>query len=173
MIKTATVTQVGKFFKVFTNTGEDISNQIERPMRKRAIELGKQLEFDTQNSCWKISGVQSTSTAIPLKKASVTKKAAIEKLEEEIASQTSPKRQRKVYDNTEMPKPKFEPGDIVTIDFIGSKRQVVLSGLTKNPQNINRWIYSGVEVGTGIKIPYIGVNGSEQFANIVEENVEE
>ena len=173
MIKTATVSQVGKFFKVITNTGEDISNQIERPMRKKALELGKELEFDTQNSCWKISGVQSTSTPVPLKKAAATKKAAIEKIEEEIVSQTKVKRQRKVYDTVEMPKPKFEPGDLVTVEFIGSKRRVVLSEIKRNPQNINRWIYTGIEVGTGMSIPYIGINGSEQFANIVEENVEE
>jgi hypothetical protein len=167
MIKTATVTKVGKFFKVITNTGEDISNQIERPMRKKAIDLGKDLEFDTKNSCWIISGVSAVST--PVMKKNVDKKSAIEKIEAEIAADTKPKRQRKVYDNTEMPKPKYAPGDLVTVDFIGSKRKVVLAEIMKNPQAINRWIYFGVEVGTGLKIPYIGVGTSEQFANIVVE----
>lgn len=171
MIKTATVTKVGKFFKVITNTGEDISNQIERPMRKKAIDLGKELEFDAKNSCWKISGVSAVAT--PVMKKNVDKKSAIEKIEAEITADTKPKRQRKVYDNTEMPKPKYVPGDLVTVDFIGSKRKVVLAEMMKNPQATNRWIYFGVEVGTGLKIPYIGVGTSEQFANIVVEEVNE
>ena len=172
MNKTATVSQVGKFFKVITNTGEDISNQIERPMRKKALELGKELEYDTKNSCWKISGVQSTSTPVPMKKAPNTKKVAIEKLEDELVAQTKVKRERKQYDSAEMPMPKYVPGDLVTVDFIGSKRKVVLSELKRNPQNINRWVYSGTEVNTGINITYIGVDGSEQFANIIEDITE-
>ena len=167
MIKTATVTLVGKFYKVITNTGDDISNQIERPMRKKAIELGKDLEFDIKNSCWKISGVSAVAT--PVMKKTSDRKTSIEKLEAEIASDTKPKRQRKVYDTAEMPKPKYVPGDLVTVEFIGSKRKVVLAEIMKNPQAINRWIYFGVEVGTGLKIPYIGVGTSEQFANIVVE----
>jgi hypothetical protein len=169
MIKTATVTLVGKFYKVITNTGDDISNQIERPMRKKAIELGKGLEFDTQKSCWKISGVSNVTTAIPvMKKAKADKKSAIEELEAAIVD-AKPKRQRKVYDTVEMPKPKWAPGDIVHVDFIGTRKKVVLSEIKKNPQNSNRWIYTGVEVGTGLVIPYIGIENTEQFANIVVE----
>jgi len=169
MIKTATVTLVGKFYKVITNTGDDISNQIERPMRKKAIELGKGLEFDVQKSCWKISGVSNVSTAIPVmkkNKAEKDKKSAIEKLEEAIVD-VKPKRQRKVYDTAEMPMPSYKPGDLVNVDFIGSRRKVVLSEIKKNPQNSNRWIYTGVEVGTGTVIPYIGIDCTEQFANII------
>lgn len=173
MNTTATVNKIGKFFKVITNTGEDISNQIERPLRKKAIELGKGLEFDTKNSCWIISGETSVQTPIPVMKKTVAKKAVIEKIEAEIASETKVKRQRKVYDSSEMPKPVYNIGDVVTVDFIGSKRKVVLHELSKNPQAINRWIFFGIEVGTGLKIPYIGVGNTEQFANIVVEEVNE
>lgn len=173
MIKTATVSKVGKFFKVITNTGEDISNQIERPMRKKAIELNKELEYDLKNSCWKISGATATATAIPVMKKGSDKKSVIEKLETEIAEDIKPKRHRKVYDNTEMPMPQWKPGDRVTVDFIGTKRDVVLADIRKNPQATNRWIYSGIEVGKGIHIPYIGVGNTEQFANIVIEETNE
>jgi hypothetical protein len=174
MTKTATVTLVGKFYKVITNTGDDISNQIERPMRKKAIELGKCLEFDTQNSCWKISGVSNVATAIPvMKKAKSDKKSAIEELEASV-TESKPKRQRKVYDTVEMPKPLWVPGDLVEVDFIGTRKKVVLSEIKKNPQNNNRWIYTGVEVGTGLVIPYIGIASTEQFANvIIDEEVSE
>lgn len=110
-----------------------------------------------------------SAVATPVMKKTSDRKTSIEKLEAEIASDTKPKRQRKVYDTAEMPKPKYVPGDLVTVEFIGSKRKVVLAEIMKNPQAINRWIYFGVEVGTGLKIPYIGVGTSEQFANIVVE----
>jgi hypothetical protein len=169
MTKTAKVSQVGKFFKVITNTGDDISNQIERSMRKRAIELGIDLEFNETNSCWEIPGDSKVKTLIPMKKAAEQKKAAIEKLEEEIIVAAKPRRKRKVYDTVEMPRPKYEPGDRVTVDFLGTKRDVVLSEIMKNPQNTMRWMYSGIEVGTGLNIPYIGIGNTEDFANIVVE----
>ena len=34
----ATVTQEGRFLKAITNEGNDVSNQIERPMRRKAAE---------------------------------------------------------------------------------------------------------------------------------------
>ena len=38
----ATVTQEGRFLKAITNEGKDVSNQIDRSLRRKAEELGKQ-----------------------------------------------------------------------------------------------------------------------------------
>ena len=78
----------------------------------------------------------------------------------------------------EMPKPKWKIGEVVVVEFIGSKTEVRLTEQLRNPQHIDRWIYRGIEVSTGLKIPYIGVGNTEQWANIyiapvVEENQEE
>lgn len=66
----------------------------------------------------------------------------------------------------EMPKPKWKIGEVVVIDFLGSKTEVELTQLLRNPQHIDRWIYRGIEISTGLKIPYIGVGNTEQWANI-------
>ena len=42
----ATVTQEGRFLKAITNEGKDVSNQIDRSLRRKAAELGKQLNLD-------------------------------------------------------------------------------------------------------------------------------
>ena len=65
---------------------------------------------------------------------------------------------------------KYAIGETVTVDFLGTMYEVIISDLKKNPQNTNRWIYSGTDVKSGLKLSYIGVNGSEQFANIVTPN---
>jgi nitric oxide reductase NorQ protein len=48
----ATVTQEGRFLKAITNEGLDVSNQIERPLRRKAAEEGLALEFDDINQTW-------------------------------------------------------------------------------------------------------------------------
>ena len=169
MPKTAVVSQVGKFFKVITNDGEDISNQIERPLRKKAIDLGKALEFDEVKKCWKISGEDASEVKTTAVK---TKVSAVEKLEEIILKEAPKKRKRKVYTTFEMPKPTFKIGSVVDVVFIGSKKKVKLTELKKNPTNTMRWIYNGEEVATGLKIPFIGIEDTEDFANIVIEEKE-
>lgn len=72
---------------------------------------------------------------------------------------------RRPVEVREMKKPKFKIGERVTVDFIGGKHEVTLTELKKNPQHIDRWIYKGVS-DSGLTIPYIGVDGSEKFANI-------
>jgi len=75
----------------------------------------------------------------------------------------------------EMSKPKYKVGEIVTVDFLGSKRTCKLTELRKNPQNIERWIYTAKDIHDNRIITYIGINGTEKFANIndePEENLE-
>lgn len=48
----ATVTQEGRFLKAITNEGVDVSNQIERPLRRKAVEEGLALEYDPINHTW-------------------------------------------------------------------------------------------------------------------------
>jgi len=80
------------------------------------------------------------------------------------------KREKQIKD---MPKPKWKIGEVVVVDFIGSKTKVELTQLLRNPQHIDRWIYRGIEVASGLKIPYIGVGNTEQWANIYIEPVAE
>lgn len=65
-----------------------------------------------------------------------------------------------------MDKPKFAIGDTVIVDFLGSKYKVTLNELKPNPQHIERWVYKGITMD-GFVISYIGINGSEKFANII------
>lgn len=79
------------------------------------------------------------------------------------------RKKREVAPKPEMKKPKFKVGEIVEIEFIGSKRKVQLSELKKNPHHMERWIYTGLDLEKGGAIPYIGIDGSEKFANIFTE----
>ena len=49
---TATVTQEGRFLKAITSEGEDVSNQIERPLRRQAVEQGVLVGYDPVNNAW-------------------------------------------------------------------------------------------------------------------------
>lgn len=64
-----------------------------------------------------------------------------------------------------MKKPKFKIGDKVTVEFITSKYEVTLTELIRSPKNPEKWIYRGV-TDDNLYIPFIGINGSEKFANI-------
>ena len=77
-------------------------------------------------------------------------------------------KRRQASDNT-MKKPKWKVGDIVDITFIGSKRTCKLTELRKHPGDDKRWIYTAVEESSGRLIPFVGVNGSEKWANILSE----
>jgi nitric oxide reductase NorQ protein len=48
----ATASQEGRFIKVFTNEGEDVSNQIDRSLRRRALETNQQLMLDAVTGNW-------------------------------------------------------------------------------------------------------------------------
>lgn len=50
----ATVTQEGRFLVVTTHDGQDISNQVDRSIRRKALELGCDLEYD--NGQWVLTG---------------------------------------------------------------------------------------------------------------------
>ena len=48
----ANVFQEGRFIKVITLEGKDVSNQVDRPLRKKAVELGVQITYDPVSSNW-------------------------------------------------------------------------------------------------------------------------
>lgn len=62
-IITATVTQEGRFLKVITNEGKDVSNQIDRPIRRKAAAEGLLLELDPISNTWHFSGQAPTHIA--------------------------------------------------------------------------------------------------------------
>jgi MoxR-like ATPase len=66
----ATVTQEGRFLKAITNEGEDVSNQIERPMRRKAAEEGRTLQFDPIGNYWFF-----TADGASISKASIQEEA--------------------------------------------------------------------------------------------------
>jgi len=75
-----------------------------------------------------------------------------------------PKKERAPIE--QMKKPKWKIGDVVDITFLGAPKKVRLTELRPHPQHSERWIYTAVSVNDSIVIPFIGVDGSEQFANI-------
>ena len=64
---TATVTQEGRFLKAITNTGEDVSSQIDRPLRRKAVAEGLALQFDSINNVWNFiqDGSHISSASLP------------------------------------------------------------------------------------------------------------
>jgi len=65
-----------------------------------------------------------------------------------------------------MKKPKWKVGEVVPFTFLGAPTLGEIIDLKKNPQHIDRWIYKIKEVGAGTIVPYVGVDGSEKWANI-------
>jgi hypothetical protein len=65
-----------------------------------------------------------------------------------------------------MKKPKWKVGEIVPFTFLGAPTIGEIIDLKKNPQHIDRWIYTLREVGAGTIVPYVGIDGSEKWANI-------
>lgn len=82
-------------------------------------------------------------------------------------------RQKKRVESTTvvpMEKPKWVQGDMVVLEFLGSKKTGYIQGLAKNPQHTERWIYSIKDSVDGTIYPWVGISNSEKFANI---NIEE
>lgn len=52
---TGTVVQEGRFLKVFDDSGRDVSNQVERSLRRKALEQGIGLVFDVDSNTWMLS----------------------------------------------------------------------------------------------------------------------
>jgi hypothetical protein len=67
-----------------------------------------------------------------------------------------------------LPKPKYKVGETVLVDFIGTVRSAEIIECRQHPSQ-PRWIYK-VKDRTGTIIPWVGINGQEQFSNIVEKN---
>lgn len=67
--------------------------------------------------------------------------------------------------------PLFQIGDIVDVVFIGSTRTCRIADYLPNPQHPDRYIYKAIDINNGRVIPYIGINGSEKFANIYTEPI--
>lgn len=64
-----------------------------------------------------------------------------------------------------MKKPKFKVGDIVDVTFIGQVyKSCTIIEVRKHPIK-DRWIIKVVTL-EGTKIPYVGIDGSEDHANI-------
>jgi hypothetical protein len=66
---------------------------------------------------------------------------------------------------TPVKKPKFKLGDTVNVTFIGQLyKDCTIIEIRKHPIK-DRWIIK-VVTQEGTKIPYVGVDGSEEHANI-------
>lgn len=79
------------------------------------------------------------------------------------------KEQRKTPEIKFMPKPKYKIGEIVSVTFLGTIYQCEILDLQISGRHDEKWIYKAKSLDEGIIIPFIGINGSEQFANIYDE----
>lgn len=70
-----------------------------------------------------------------------------------------------------LPKPIYNIGDKVLVDFIGLVRKAEIIAFRQHPSQ-PRWIYKVKDVA-GTIIPWVGINGQEQFANIVDSHSKE
>lgn len=59
----ATVTLEGRFLKAITNEGKDVSNQIDRSLRRKAVEEGLALEYDSVAKSWNFANSLSQNAA--------------------------------------------------------------------------------------------------------------
>jgi nitric oxide reductase NorQ protein len=59
----ANVFQEGRFIKVITLEGKDVSNQVDRPLRKKAVELGVQITYDPVSSNWCLANTLTNQNA--------------------------------------------------------------------------------------------------------------
>ncbi len=63
----ATVTQDGRFIKAITNEGKDVSNQIDRGLRRKALETNSQLMLDKVTGEWAFAtSAAKTAVAAPV-----------------------------------------------------------------------------------------------------------
>ena len=64
-----------------------------------------------------------------------------------------------------MKKSLYNIGDKVTVSFLGSERESEIINVKIHPQDSNKFIYTALD-NKGRVIPYVGINGSEKYANI-------
>lgn len=67
---------------------------------------------------------------------------------------------------TPMEKPQWTEGDLVVLEFLGSRKTGNIISLSRNPQHTDRWIYSIKDSLDGTIYPWVGVGKSEKFTNI-------
>jgi hypothetical protein len=65
-----------------------------------------------------------------------------------------------------MKKPKWKPGDIVEVEFIGVLRTCEIISLKKNKHDTTKWVYDVIDKKTHTIIPAVGVGNTERWANI-------
>lgn len=65
-----------------------------------------------------------------------------------------------------MEKPKWVEGDLVVLEFLGSKKTGHIISLSRNPLHQDRWIYSIKDSVDGTIYPWVGVHKSEKYSNI-------
>jgi hypothetical protein len=71
----------------------------------------------------------------------------------------------KEKDKVTMKKPKIKVGDTVDVTFIGQLyKSCTVIEVRKHPIK-DRWILKVITTD-GVKIPYVGIDGSEEHANI-------
>jgi nitric oxide reductase NorQ protein len=63
-ILTATVTQEGRFIKVITSEGKDISTTIDRGLRRKALETGRSFVFDKIQNQWTLGFAKTAPKAV-------------------------------------------------------------------------------------------------------------
>jgi hypothetical protein len=68
--------------------------------------------------------------------------------------------------NTIMSEPLVQIGQIVDVVFLGQKRICTVLSVEKHPINENKWILSAKENTSTRVFSFIGINGSEEHANI-------
>jgi len=76
----AQVTQEGRFIKVITSEGHDVSNKVDRPIRKKALEQGASLSQDPVTGTWSLFFANSSEAA-----ANKTKSDMVKQLDEQLA----------------------------------------------------------------------------------------
>ena len=68
-----------------------------------------------------------------------------------------------------MKKSRYKIGDKVTVFFLGSEHESEIIEIKQHPQRHEDTIFT-VRATDGLIIPYVGVDGSERFANIFTDN---
>jgi len=61
---------------------------------------------------------------------------------------------------------KFKIGDTVEVEFIGTLHSAQVIDLYQTPDWPHRWVYK-VRLSDGFIVPYVGVENTEKFCNIV------
>ena len=67
----ATVTQEGRFIKAITNEGNDVSNQIDRGLRRKALESNQTLKMDPVTGTWSFAHTAAAGKVEKIKEVSL------------------------------------------------------------------------------------------------------